>query len=378
VKVAVVTESFLPHVNGVSNSVCRVLEHLERRGHDAVVVAPGRGPAQYAGAVVRWQPSLPMPGYRQVRLGLAGRDHLARLLTEEAADVVYLASPFVLGLPAAQAAAAVRLPCVAVYQTDVAGFAARYHLGAAESLAWRRIGAIHRRASLTLAPSSAAMLALRRHGVPRVALWRRGVDAERFHPRCRDAVLRRRLAPRGEILVGYVGRLAAEKQVEDLRVLADLPGVRLVVIGDGPERRALERRLPGASFLGFLDGDALPQAVASLDVAVHPGPHETFCQSVQEALACGVPTVAVAAGGPLDLVVPGHTGLLYAPGDLPGLRAAVRALAADPAARAGMGVAARASVAARTWAGVGDTLLAHLAQLTQASGRPVPAARRAA
>jgi len=142
-------------------------------------------------------------------------------------------------------------------------------------------------------------------------------------------------------------------------VLGDLPGVRLVVIGDGPERERLTQRLPGAYFTGVLTGRDLSGAVASLDVMVHPGPYETFCQAAQEAMASGVPVVAVGAGGLLDLVDSSRTGWLYPPGDLQVLRAHVSDLAGDQAKRRAMGTAAHKSVRARTWPVVCDRLLGH-------------------
>jgi phosphatidylinositol alpha 1,6-mannosyltransferase len=365
VKVTLVSESFLPHVNGVSNSVCRVLEHLQRRGHDASLLTPTAGsagvtPRSYADAPVHVVPSVPLPGYAQVRVAVAGRRLVGAHLDDERPDVVYLASPFVLGLAAARAAEARRIPTVASYQTDVAGFAQRYHAGAARAVAWQRVRAIHRRAALTLAPSGPALRALAAQGIPRLTLWQRGVDGERFHPRHRDEAWRRRLAPGGEVLVGYLGRLAPEKQLGDLAALAGLPGVQLVLIGDGPERSRLAQLLPGAVFLGFLEGAALSRAVASLDVMVHPGEHETFCQSAQEGLASGVPVVAVAAGGLVDLVQPGRTGYLYPPGDLAQLRLLVSALADQAGHRDQLAAAARASVVGRTWERLGDDLLRHL------------------
>lgn len=372
-KVALITESFLPHVNGVSNSVCRVLEHLQRRGHQAVLVAPGPGPDSYAGASVVQAPSIPLPGYRQVRVGLASALWVADVLRRQRPDVVYLASPFMLGLSAAKAAERLGLPSVAVFQTDMAGFAERYHLGATQRVVWRRIREIHRRASLTLAPSRPALRMLVERGVPRVALWQRGVDAERFHPRHRDDRLRRRLAPCGEVLVGYLGRLAPEKQLTDLTAISSLPGIRLVLIGDGPDRRRLHNVLPGAEFLGFLSGDDLSRAVASLDVAVHPGEHETFCQAVQESLASGVPVVAVRAGGPMDLVRPGENGELYRPGDMLGFRRHVSRLTVDADHRARLAAGARPSVTARTWDALGDDLLGHLARVQHDSRRALAA-----
>ncbi|MEW2410733.1 glycosyltransferase family 4 protein [Streptomyces griseoviridis] len=360
-RVVIVTESFPPDVNGVAHCALQTARHLVDRGHTPVVVtpapAPGHRPDASAPCRVVHVPSLPLPGYPQVRVALPSR-RLAATLVEHRPDVVHLASPFVLGVRGMAAAARLGVPAVAVYQTDLAGYA-RTYMGAGEAAAWRRIRSVHSAADLTLAPSSAALHDLETHGVPRVRLWRRGVDTARFRPALRDAALRRELAPDGELIVGYVGRLAPEKQVELLAGVCGLPGVRVVITGDGPSLPALQQELPGAVFLGRRTGDELARIFASLDVFAHTGPFETFCQTVQEAMASGVPVVAPAAGGPLDLVAHGRTGLLVPPRDADAVRDAVASLAADAGQRAAFGAAARATVEGRTWATVGDQLIGH-------------------
>jgi phosphatidylinositol alpha 1,6-mannosyltransferase len=363
-RVAVVTESFLPQVNGVTNSVLRVCEQLRARGHEALVVAPGRGPTEYAGARVVRAPSLPMPGYTDFRLARPW-PHLTEVLRDFRPDVVHLASPAVLGAQAAFAARRLHLPVVAVYQTDLAGFASRYGLSSVERSIWRWLRTVHGLAGRTLAPSRHAMEQLRDNGVLRVSRWARGVDLQRFDPGHRDEALRRRLAPGGELVVGYVGRLAHEKQVSLLTGLQDLDGVRLVVVGDGPQRRQLQQQLPGAQFLGFQQGAELARTFASLDVFVHTGAHETFCQAAQEALASGVPVVAPAAGGLLDLVTPGRTGRLFLPGDHDDLRRQVAQLR-DDAVRQPMGLRARASVEGRGWDVLGEQLVRHYDEVVAA------------
>ncbi|MGC9498957.1 glycosyltransferase family 4 protein [Streptomyces sp. WG7] len=360
-RVVIVTESFPPDVNGVAHCALQTARHLVDRGHDCVVVAPATAPGGEADTsapcpLVRI-PSLPLPGYHQVRVALPSR-RVAAAIAEHRADLVHLASPFVLGVRGMAAATRLGVPAVAVYQTDLAGYA-RTYMGAGEAAAWRRIRSVHAAADLTLAPSSAALRDLRAHGVPRAVLWPRGVDTARFRPGRRDEALRRELAPDGELIVGYVGRLAPEKQVELLSGVCGLDGVRVVVVGDGPSRTGLERALPGAVFLGRRTGDELARVFASLDVFAHTGPFETFCQTVQEAMASGVPVVAPAAGGPLDLVTHGHTGVLVPPRDAAAVRDAVWSLSADPALRAAYGAAGRAAVEGRTWAAVGDRLIGH-------------------
>ncbi|GHD94434.1 glycosyltransferase family 4 protein [Streptomyces naganishii] len=360
-RVVIVTESFPPDVNGVAHCALQTARHLVDRGHAPLVVAPATaaatGPDAEAPCPVVRVPSLPLPGYPQVRVALPSR-RVAAALTEHRADLVHLAGPFVLGVRGMAAAARLGIPAVAVYQTDLAGYA-RTYMGAGEAAAWRRLRSVHRAADLTLAPSTAALRDLEAHGVPRVGLWPRGVDTVRFHPAHRDEALRRELAPAGELIVGYVGRLAPEKQVELLTGVHGLPGVRVVVVGDGPSRAHLAGALPDAVFLGRRTGGELARIFASLDVFAHTGPFETFCQTVQEAMASGVPVVAPAAGGPLDLVAHGRTGLLVPPRDTAAVREAVRTLAADPARRAAYGAAGRAAVEGRTWAAVGDRLLGH-------------------
>ncbi|MGW7055821.1 glycosyltransferase family 4 protein [Streptomyces sp. NPDC054887] len=387
-RVVIVTESFPPDVNGVAHCALQTARHLAARGHEPLVIAPAAGAAHSASgpgtatAAGSWPgsgsvpgyapdsglpypvvrvPSLPLPGYPQVRVALPSR-RVAAALTAHRADIVHLAGPFVLGVRGMAAAARLGIPAVAVYQTDLAGYA-RTYVGAGEGTAWRRLRAVHSAADRTLAPSTAALRDLEDHGVPRVRLWARGVDTERFRPSLRDEALRRALAPGGELLVGYVGRLAPEKQVELLAGVCGLPGVRVVVVGDGPSEPSLRAALPGAVFLGRRTGDELARIFASLDVFAHTGPYETFCQTVQEAMASGVPVIAPAAGGPLDLVRHGNTGLLVEPRDPAAVRAAVSALAADAALRAACGTAGRAAVLSRTWAAVGDQLLGHYADV---------------
>ncbi|MGW1099078.1 glycosyltransferase family 4 protein [Streptomyces sp. NPDC002455] len=362
-RVVIVTESFPPDVNGVAHCTLQTARHLAARGHQPLVIAPAGATATTGSAstgdpcpVVR-VPSLPLPGYPQVRVALPGR-RLAAALTGHRAELVHLAGPFVLGVRGMAVATRLGLPAVAVYQTDLAGYA-RTYLGTGENTAWRRMRAVHSAADLTLAPSTAALRDLTGHGVPRVKLWPRGVDTVRFRPGLRDEALRRALAPGGERIVGYAGRLAPEKHVELLAGACALPGVRVVVVGDGPSEASLRAALPGAVFLGRRTGQDLARFFASLDVFVHTGPYETFCQTVQEAMASGVPVVAPAAGGPLDLVAHGSTGLLVPPHDAAAVRDAVAALVADPARAEAFGRTARAAVEGRTWEAVGNQLLGH-------------------
>jgi len=382
-RIAIITESFPPDVNGVAHSVVRVAEKLVRKGHRPLIIAP-EAAADTAEADSRFPypvervPSVPVPGYPTFRLGLP-TPRTRRAIARHGTEVVHLASPVALGAWGSRVAKAMDLPTVAVYQTDLPNYARAYRLGAVtEAFAWRWLRDIHNAAGRTLAPSSVTAADLEAHGMERVRLWGRGVDTERFRPAWRDEELRGQIAPGGEVIVGYVGRLAAEKRVDLLAGLAGLPGIRLAVTGGGPMEEDLRAALPTATFLGMRHGDDLARIYASLDVFVHTGPFETFGQTVQEAAASGLPVIAPAAGGPLDLVAEGVTGYLVPPGDPGALAAAVEALAGDPELRARLGAAARRRVLGRTWPALTDELLGHYAAVIGAEARPARLARLAA
>jgi phosphatidylinositol alpha 1,6-mannosyltransferase len=266
-----------------------------------------------------------------------------------------LASPALLGYGGLQAARFLGVPTVAVFQTDVPGFAQSYGMGVATRVAWAWFRHLHRHADRTLAPSTSAIETLAAQRIPRVHYWARGVDIAGFAPSARDLGLRQAWSPAGKPIVGFVGRLAPEKHVERLRALGD--DIQTVIVGDGVDRRKLEKLMPAAIFTGALYGAELARAYASLDVFVHTGEHETFCQAVQEALASGVPVVAPNAGGPRDLVTPARTGLLLPVDEFEAqLPAAVKHLVQ---ARPRYSTAARRSVVQRTWPTICDELIGH-------------------
>jgi phosphatidylinositol alpha 1,6-mannosyltransferase len=361
-RVAVVTESFLPQVNGVSNTVRHVVDRLRATGHETLLVAPGPGPTQHHGVPVVRVRSVGLPGYRSFPLGLPD-PVVHRALAEFRPDVVHLASPIVLGAYGLRAARRLGVPTVAVYQTDIAGFARQYGVHADSAVSgW--VGRLHRRCDRTLVPSRASHRQLSDLGVTDLHLWGRGVSLDLFGPERRDPFLherwsRRNGSSRPTTVIGYVGRLAPEKRVHRLAELASLPDTQLVVIGDGPDRGRLERELPTAHFTGQLQGPELARAFASLDVFVHAGEAETFCQTVQEAQASGVAVVAPAAGGPLDLVQHDRTGLLFDTSDPTSMRRNVASLVFQPRLRSRLASEALTAVAGRAWPRLVDDLVQH-------------------
>lgn len=361
-RITIVAETFLPVVNGVTNSILRVIENMTQFGHEVTVIAPGPGEDLYQGVKIIRLPSFGLPGYSGIRLSRSMKE-LEKALLDSRPNIVHVAAPAILGREALNIAETHGIPAVAIYQTDIAGFASKYHLSYLHKPIWTYVKAVHSKAALTLAPSTAAVWDLRERGVRNVARWMRGVDLERFAPRFRNEQLRKEWAPNGEVIVGYVGRLAREKQVERLIEISRIPGVRVVIVGEGPLRKKLERSMPNVVFLGFQSGNCLSEAYASFDLFVHTGVDETFCQSVQEALASGIPVIAPAAGGPLDLVQHGFNGYLWAPTSRVSLKGAVVELVRHQLKRERLASQARKSVEMRPWVSVMRELEGHYRSL---------------
>lgn len=359
IRVAIVTESFLPQVNGVTNSVLRILEHLKAQGHQALVIAPDSadGPKEFAGFRIKRVPSLEMKGL--IPLAFPQRN-LEQLIDGFAPDVIHLASPIFLGKYVTKIAQKLEIPTLSVYQTDIAGFARHYGLTIAHNSLKKWVANIHSASDRTLAPSLWSCNDLIQSGVKNVHLWQRGVDSIRFSPNKRDIDLRCEIL--GERpdrkIVGYVGRLANEKRIDDLAVLDARDDIQLVIVGDGPARAKLEKLLPHAYFAGYQSGDDLARFYASLDYFVHTGKHETFCQSIQEALASGVPVVAPNSGGPLDLVKHGWTGYLIDTADSVALNRAINMLIHTQDSLM-LQQRTRESVIERNWKLVNEQLINH-------------------
>ena len=362
-RVALVTESFLPNINGVTNSVLRVLEHLSASGNQALVIAPAceNMPSEYAGHPVKSVPVIPTQNFLPTGMPMGlPQKRVQHLIDGFTPDVIHLASPFALGSYANKVAKRLNIPTVSIYQTDLGGFAKQYGFGIAQNSLQKILYKIHSQTDRTLAPSTSACLDLHMAGVPEVYLWRRGVNTELFNPSKRSAALRDlwKNGDSNKIIVGFVGRLAQEKRVVDLKALESNPNVQLVIVGDGPHRRKLEQQLPSALFVGFKSGEELAHIYASFDLFIHPGPNETFCQAVQEALASGVPAIVPRTGGPADLVAHGRTGYVIDINDGEELNRTVNHYHAR-SDRKQMRIATRDSVSMRTWGRINNELADH-------------------
>lgn len=365
-RIAIVAETYAPDINGVARSVGHIADALVRKGHEPVVIAPA--PAAPAAERPHYRvervPSRPWPRNPAIRLGLPS-PMVADALRRARPDAVYLSSPYLMGGRAVGAARDMGLPTVSLYFTDPAMIVGRGASAIALDRAWAQLRSVHGASDRNLAPTATAARDLEAHGVAPVTVWDQGVDTAAHDPRHRSPRLRRALADADELLVGYVGRLAEEKEIDLLERAAELPGVRLVLVGDGPDRARLRALLPRARFLGARRGRPLARLFATLDVFVHTGSFETFGLTVREAQASGVAVVVPDCGGAADLVDHGATGLTFTAGDPGALAARIAALRDDRAATARLGAAARAATAATTWDAATDELLGHLREASE-------------
>ena len=359
-RVAVVTESFLPQINGVTNSVLRVLETFKQREIEALVIAPTAPAKKHLGFTVHTAISVPV---LQFPVAFPGPS-ITRALDSFNPDVVHVAAPFMLGAQAIDWANRRGVASVAIYQTDISGYLQRYNLSFARPAMDRLIANIHEGATLNLAPTKSSAEYLRSLGLGNVQIWGRGVDRDLFNPSYKatreSQSLRAKVAPNREIVVGFVGRLAQEKQVHRMAELFGLSGVRFLVVGDGPERERLEALFHGypVHFTGALRGLDLACAYGAMDIFTHFGTEETFGQTIQEAQSAGLPVVAPNSGGPINLIDDGVTGYLVTHSESGAYRKAVENLL-NPALRATIGEQAEASVRGKSWAANNSALLEY-------------------
>jgi phosphatidylinositol alpha 1,6-mannosyltransferase len=357
-RIAVVTEAFLPQVNGVTNSVLRLLEFCKTQGHEVLIIAPESegAPTRYLDYKIKHVPSIAMK--KLIPMGVP-RKYLEPLLEGFEPDVIHLASPIFLGHYVARIARKMGIPTVSVYQTDIAGFARHYGLTIAHNTLKKWVSRIHQASDITLAPSKWACRDLESSGVKNVRLWKRGVDLVNFQPSRRDESLRANIVGKTpKTIVGYVGRLANEKRLDDLAILDQQNDIQLVIVGDGPAAAKFKKELPNARFVGYQSGTELARYVASFDIFVHTGKHETFCQAIQEALASGVPVIGPDSGGPVDRIDHGVTGLLIDTADSHALLEAVETLRSHSSFDL-MQLAARRAVEHRTWDYINAQLIDH-------------------
>lgn len=369
-RVAVFTETFLPKIDGIVTVVCLLLDHLTKRGIETVVVAPKMGCERYHETPVIGVPGVRFPLYPELRIGPPLPSTYQQVKAFQP-DIMHFIHPILIGVPGMLMASRLGVPKVASFHLDVARIAHHYHMGFVEPVTDLATRMVFNAAEVSLAPSKLILSDMERIGIRNVRLWRRGVNAEKFNPRYRNADMRNLLSdghPEDTLLI-YVGRLGAEKQIGQIRaVLEQVPGTRLAVVGNGPARDDLEKQLAGlpVKFAGYMTGTTLSEAYASADIFVFPSALETFGLVVVEAMAAGLPVVASRVGGVRDTVQEGVTGYTFDVNDSAGMVEGVRQIAVSRERIAEMGRAARAFAETQSWDAMMDEVIDIYHELIEA------------
>ncbi len=354
-RVALVTSSYNYIPDGVALTLNRLVGYLESQGVDVLVFAPTADRPAFAhqGTVVP-VPSMPLPGRPEYRLALGMAGFVKRQLLDFAPDIIHIGVPDLLGHAALRLAQKHGIPAVASYHTRYETYLRHYwHLAWLERFLTRVLRRFYGACREVYVPSDSTREALLADGLrDNFKPWPRGIDTARFSPHKRRAPWRTRLGiGPDELVILHVSRLVREKRLDTLTAALnaiDFPH-RTVIVGDGPDRDAVERELPQAIFAGFLTDEALATAYASSDIFVFPSDSESFGNVTLEAMASGLPAVCADATGSRSLVVPGQTGFLAPSGDAAAFARHLTVLAQDPALRRRMGEAARARALTFSW-----------------------------
>jgi glycosyltransferase involved in cell wall biosynthesis len=370
-RVAVVTETWPPEVNGVAKTAARFIEALRNRGNDIQLVRPRQGANDRAGTEEVLMRGMTIPRYPDLRMGLPAKAALVRLWTFRRPDVVHIVTEGPLGWSALQAADKLKLPVVSDFRTNFHAYSSHYGVGWLKRSILAYLRKFHNRTLATLVPTEAMRADLAALGFRRLRVIGRGVDAKLFDPARRDERLRAGWgAVPGSIVLLYVGRLAAEKNLPTLAAAAEAalaarPRARLVFVGDGPARRELQARLPQAIFAGRRTGADLAAHYASADIFLFPSLTETYGNVTLEAMASGLAVVAYDYAAAAAAIRHGLSGMLAPCGDSGAFAAHAAALAGDPARARRLGESARREALARSWDRVTGELEAVLATAAQ-------------
>ena len=382
VKLALVTETFPPEINGVAMTFGLIARELGRRGHTVTVYRPRRydlptadAPTHHAEVAL---PGVPIPGYPLLRLGLPAGRTLRRLWTADRPDLVHVVTEGPLGASAVTTARRLRLPVTSSFHTNFHSYTRHYGLPPLARLVLWWLRRVHNRTQRTFAPTVELGEELKGMGFHNLALLSRGVDTWQFHPVRRSVVLRANwgVSPDDPVVI-HVGRMAAEKNYPLLfRAFAAMreanPRCRFVLVGDGPLRKRLQREHPECVFTGFISRSELARHFASADVYIHASLTETFGNVLTEAMASGLAVAGFDYAAARQFVEHGRNGLVV-PCDQPGaLVEAAALLAGDDLLRAQLRAGAREAVEPQSWEHVIARFEADLADVVAAGTATVP------
>jgi glycosyltransferase involved in cell wall biosynthesis len=378
-RVTLVTETYFPQVNGVSRTLGQLVRHLSEAGDSVQLVLPDYDGAAGDGPTHRVR-SIRLPFYKELHLPLPPFGAAHRAIDRFGPDLIHIATEATLGLSVLRHARRRGIPVVSSFHTNFDQYSDHYGVGWARGTIWRYMRWYHNQTRQTYVPSRPTIRALEARGFERLVLWPRGVDSLLFRPDrpARDGLRRGLGFGPDDVVIGYVGRIAVEKNVGFLAdalagVAAGRPNARFLFVGDGPARAEVERRMgPQARFVGYRSGDDLADHYAAADLFAFSSLTETFGNVVLEALASGLPVIALRAGGIGDIVQSGVDGLLLDPDTTPDAFArSVMTLVDDVDLRSRFAAAARAYAISQSWDTIMEGLRNHYVQV---SGQELPIA----
>lgn len=377
-RIDVVTDTYEPDVNGVALTLGRLVGGLRMRGHLVHVMrASERNGSFNPGETA--MPSLPLPMYHEVKIGLPSADRFRARWMKKRPDVVYVATESPMGASAVKAARTLEVPVVMGFHTNFHQYMKDYHFSRLETAAVNYLRKLHNRAGMTVVPTEEMRRTLEGLGFERLSVMGRGVDAVLFDPARRDASLRQSWGVwRDEVVFGVVGRLAREKNLVAAlglytRLQREFPdcGMKMVVVGDGPMMNSLRSEFPDAVFCGMRRGEDLARHYAAMDVLLFASETETFGNVLLEGMASGLATVSYRYAASADVVLDGINGLQAEKGDEEGFYSAMRRLLEDGEMIRRLGKQARRTVNSRTWDSIHDRfeeLLASVAREENGTG----------
>ncbi|MFC7320581.1 glycosyltransferase family 4 protein [Halobacillus campisalis] len=314
-KIAIITETFLPSTDGVVTRLKEAIKHLREQEHEVVVIAPDLGVTEYEGAIVEGVKTTTMPFYRYREFSMPQK-RVKKLLLKHDPDLVHVVNPALVGVSGVYHASKLNYPLIASYHTHVPKYLEYYRLYPFVPIVWWYFRKLHNYADLNLCTSKAIQGELQDKRFHNVHVWDRGVAIDHYHPDHKNASMRERLSA-GETdnkLLVFVGRLAPEKEIHKIKpLLEQRDDLSLAIVGDGPEKEALEKTFAGTKtvFTGLLHGDELAQAFASSDALIFPSVTETLGLVILESMASGLPVIAAKSGPTMEQVEDGKTGLLF-------------------------------------------------------------------
>ncbi|MFV9682520.1 glycosyltransferase family 4 protein [Pseudomonas sp. NY15367] len=377
--VALISETFPPEINGVANTLGRLVEGLRGRGHRVQLIRPRQEVDQQAASEsdLLLTRGWPLPGYPGLQWGQSSLHKLLRRWKRQRPDVLYIATEGPLGLSALRAARRLAIPVVSGFHTNFQQYTGHYGFGLLTRAMTNYLRWFHNRTQLTLVPSIGQQVELQRRDFERLALLARGVDSQLFHPRRRREALRESWGlGADDLAVVHVGRLAAEKNLgllvkafHALQRAQPQRRMRLILVGDGPLRANLQARLPDALFCGLQRGEALAEHYASGDLFLFPSLSETFGNVVLEALASSLGVVAFDQAAAAQHIHHGYNGMLARPGDETGFCEAACELLEDAEVLRRIRLNARRHASHLSWDGIVAQFEQHLrsAMLPQVS-----------